>query len=1047
MLSDKGREKIQDWGRRGRSFSIFQCSEHDAAQIAEILGKVILDLTTVYPSDLLDLPEPSGPVLLYNIAAEDAYENADALHRLVIRLILWENESVFLLSPDHSADWERGNVWLGDGKIDKNGLRLDSLSLILNQDRLIPTPAILDLVSDQPEMTYIEQQMADALNEKELCYRAQALIGRYHVDFLVEKNGSQVVVECDGKAYHSSDEAKEKDGERDSYLQGRGYPVRRFTGGEINSRGGAGRCVEQIEQVLDESQVDKSQGFPLDGNLDESQKEAVFTKPGQVCVLAPAGSGKTLVLTNRGIHLVNEGFCEHRVLALAFNSEARKEMQKRLQKMGFSDVKRQVHTFNSYGANLLADRYALTGRGFAAYEDKEYSKRLFAVVEKHCGELRRKRGASQPLKEAIENTKHELVSPGRFLEPVCRSLIKGKCPKEADPIWSEVFEEFIQWQKGSDHLVFADQVYLAVRELAEDPNLRRKKQMSLDALLIDEFQDLDATQLMLIEILALGHGNLFVVGDDDQMIYGWRGADIERLRRFLKDPHTRKVTLSTNYRSSQLIVRHAGFLISHNTQREEKKIEAQASASQGKVELFIGSDLAQETAFLVQSLQEAKEAGFEWGEIAVLVRYRDLYRAVVDALQRAGIPYFCKEKPVFYSRRAAGAMIGYFAAVLDWPSPPRDVWKAILHVPNRYLSDDYISRVNNAEKPVAFLRSGEGLTTSKSDIEKRRKVVQLLDHLQGLHELEKTDPSDANALFRKIDGAFALNRHFKQQRGISDDNDTADEGLILEQLEELSKKFANPHDFLKYCEAQRDSEEENKEREENSNGHDVTVQVMTIHRAKGKEWRGVALFHLESRNNSSYESDEKEKESVEEERRVVYVGATRAIETLWVTAERGKKSRFVDELFRDPGFRDRDPQQEIEYRQERLGNLKQEIDQLKTEENQERIKVDRAQGIERDRVRRELDAVKEGAGFLRRLLWRLGLKSARLRQLKKDCQTVEKANQAEQRVGQIQSQLNAKRKRTEEISEEMDRLRREVMFRRILSDPIEESNSSQAAPF
>ncbi|HEX04976.1 MAG TPA: DUF559 domain-containing protein, partial [Bacteroidetes bacterium] len=419
-------------------------------------------------------------------------------------------------------------------------------------------------------MTYIEDLMAKALRKKELSSKAQALIGRYHVDFLVEKNGAQVVVECDGKAYHSSAEAKEKDKERDSYLRAQGYPVLRFTGGEINSR--VGRCVEQIEQALDESQVEKSQGFLMDDKLDDSQQKAVFTKPGQVCVLAPAGSGKTLVLTNRGIHLVNEGFHEYRVLAMAFNSEARKDMQKRLRKMGFSDVKRQVHTFNSYGANLLADRYALTGRGFDAYADKEYSKKLFAVVEKHCGELRRKRGASQPLKEAIENTKRELVSPGRFLEPVCRGLIKGKWPKEDNPIWSEIFEDFLQWQKGSDHLTFADQVYLAVRELAEDPILRRKTQMSLDALLIDEFQDLDAAQSMLIEILALGHGNLFVVGDDDQMIYGWRGADIERLRRFLKDPHTRKVTLSTNYRSSQLVVRHAGFLISHNTQREEKKI-------------------------------------------------------------------------------------------------------------------------------------------------------------------------------------------------------------------------------------------------------------------------------------------------------------------------------------------------------------------------------------------------------------------------------------------------------------------------------------------
>ncbi|MCK4580271.1 MAG: UvrD-helicase domain-containing protein, partial [Dehalococcoidia bacterium] len=343
------------------------------------------------------------------------------------------------MSPDRSEEWQRGDLWLGDGKIDWKGLRLDSLSLILNQDRLIlPAPDILDHVSGQPEMTYIEQRMADALDAKGLCYRAQALIGRYHVDFLVEKNGAQVVVECDGIVYHSSDEAKKKDRERDSYLKKRDYPVLRFAGGEINSR--VNRCVEQIEQVLDESRMEQSQVFPTDDNLDDSQKKAVFTNPGQVCVLAPAGSGKTLVLTNRGIYLVSEGFHEHRVLAMAFNKKAREEMQERLKKRNFSQVKHQVHTFNSYGAQLLTGRYSLKGKGFAADEDGQYFDMLFTVIEEHCGELWKIRGATQSLKEAIQKTKRQLAPPGKFLEPVCRGLIKGVCPKKTDPVWSAVFE-------------------------------------------------------------------------------------------------------------------------------------------------------------------------------------------------------------------------------------------------------------------------------------------------------------------------------------------------------------------------------------------------------------------------------------------------------------------------------------------------------------------------------------------------------------------------------------------------------------------------------
>lgn len=1034
MLSDEGREKIQSWGRRKRSFSIFQSSEHDTAQIADILGEVIPDLTTVHPADLLDLPDSSAPLLLYNITSEDAYENAGALHRLVIRLILWKNEPVFLLSPASSEEWERGNVWRGDGEIDKKGLRLDSLSLILNQDRLIlPTPAILNLVSDQPEMTYIEEQMAKALGEKGLCFRAQALIGRYHVDFLVEKNGAQVVVECDGIVYHSSDEAKRKDKKRDSYLQGRGYPVLRFTGGKINNR--VGCCVERIEQVLDESRMDQSQVLPMDDNLDGSQKKAVSTNPGQVCVLAPAGSGKTLVLTNRGIHLVNEGFDERRVLAMAFNKKAREEMQERLRKMGFSEVKRQVHTFNSYGAQLLTDRYSLKGKGFAAYEDRQYFKILFSVLENHCGELRRIKGSTQSLKDAIQKIKGELVPPGQSLEPVCRKFIREGCPKKTDPVWSAVFEEFLQWQKDSEHLTFADQVYLAVRELAEDPELRRRTQMSLDALLVDEFQDLDPAQSALVEILTTGHGNLFVVGDDDQMIYGWRGADIRRLRGFSNDRRTQTVTLSTNYRSSQLVVRHAGFLIEHNKEREKKEVAARVAAPRGAVEIFIGEDLAQEKDFLVKSLKETRGEEVHWSEFAVLVRYKELYRAVMDALRAAGIPFFCEEKAALYSRYPARALMGYFTAILDWPSPPKEIWGDILTVPNRYLSNEYVNQVGLAADPIAVLRSGKDLKDGQ-----RKKVNRLLESLENLNKALADHPSNAHELFQRIDAVFRLAAHFKQERGFSEDNDVADEGLVLDQLKEAAKQFSDSREFLEHCEIEREQEKTGR-KETGEEDHDA-VQVMTIHKAKGKEWRGVVLFHLEWRQGS-YESEEEQKRIEEEERRVVYVGATRAIEMLWVTAGRKSKSCFVDELFRDPGFRERDLRQEIEYRQERLGSLKREIDQLKTEENQELIKVDRSQGIDRDQLRSEFDAVRKGAGLLRRLLWCLGLKSTYLRHLEKDCCILEEADQAKQRIDQIQSQINGKGDRIEEISEEMDRLKREERFRRILATPIDTNGSSK----
>ena len=1047
MISEIGRNKVQDWGRRRRSFSIFQCSENDAAEIAGALSDGIPELITVHLSDLPDLPETSGPILLYNITSEEAYKNANALHRLVLRLIRWEDQPLFLLSPNHSEEWEKGNLWLGDGEIDSRGLRLDALTLILKQDSvIIPRTSILDLASDQPEMTYIEQQMAKALGAQWISFKAQALIGRYHVDFLLEKNGAQVVVECDGKAYHSSDEARETDRERDSYLQERGYPVLRFTGGEINGR--ISWCVEQIQRALDKSQEDKSQGFRMDDNLDDSQQKAVFTNPGQVCVLAPAGSGKTKVLTNRGIHLLSEGFREHRVLAMAFNKKAREDMQARLREMGFSGVDLQVHTFNSYGAQLLDGRYSLKGSGFTPNEHEQYSRKLFAVLEKHCGELRKIRRSGRSLRDAIERTKRELTYPGQFLEPACKEVIKGKRPEKSAPVWSTLFEDFLQWQEENDHLTFADQVYLAVRELAEDQDLRRQTQMSIDALLIDEFQDLDAAQLMLVEILALGHSNLFVVGDDDQMIYGWRGADIGRLRSFLKDPNTRKIVLSTNYRSSQLVVRHAGYLISHNEDREAKNVHPKVGAFRGKVELFIGDDIGQECSFLLQALNGARAEGLQWKELAVLVRYTDLYHAVLDALNRASIPVDPKDNATLYSTRAARAVVGYFMGVLDWPSPPGSVLRDILNVPNRFLSYKYVDQISRHANPIAILRAGKDLNDSQ-----REKVLSLLKKLEEANDALKPDSSSAHDLFQSIDVIFRLTTYFKKESGASDDNDAADYGLVIDQLREKAKQFSDPRQFLAYCIDEREKEEKEpvsagKSTDHGSNSKDV-VELTTIHKAKGKEWRGVVLFHQEWRKPYSFEklSSDDKKSLEEEERRVLYVGATRAREALWVTAERGKKSRFVDELFTNPQFNDVDVSQQLGYRKDRLEKIEQQISSLQEERNQEQIAVDRAQGIDRDSVRKELDARKQSMGFFKRLLFSIGIGGSRVRQLKKDFEIAERAARAGQRIQEIDGRIVTIEDTKRTILEEMDRLEREEKFRQILSDPIGEDTEDQGPPF
>ncbi len=1015
-------------------------------EIAQLLNEIIPDLTTIEARDLPGLQDITGPTLLYNITSEEAYDNADSLHRLVLRLVRWEDQPIFLLTPDPSAQWERGNLWLENGKIDNNGLRLDALTLVLKQDSVhIPDTAVLDLASDRPEMTPIEERMAKELDAKELSFTAQALIGRYHVDFLVEENGTQVVVECDGKLYHSSDEAKKTDEERDSYLQSRGYPVLRFTGGEINHS--VEHCVEQIVQVLDKSQVKRSQDFPVDANLDDSQRRAVFTDPGQVCVLAPAGSGKTKVLTNRGIHLINEGFREHLVLALAFNKKAREEMQKRLKNMGFSEVKSQIHTFNSYGVQLLRQKpYSLSGSDFAKHEaDKRYSETLFEIIQGHfVDERKRKKNFNTYSKEAIRNTKGQMTAPGEFLQPMCRRYIAGGCPEAGDAIWSQIFEEFLQWQKDTDHLTFADQVYLAVRELAGDPTLRRRTQMSIDTLLIDEFQDLDAAQYMLVEILSLGHGNLFVVGDDDQMIYSWRGADIERMRKFLKDPNTTKIPLSTNYRSSQLVVRHAGYLISNNADREVKNVYANKGVPKGQVELFVGKDMAQESSFLVQALKEARADGLQWKDLAVLVRYKELYTPLMRALNRADIPYVCEAKGRLYSTRAARTMAAYFEAVLQWPSP--HAWNDILNVPNKYLNYEYVDQINSSTSPIELLQSGKGLNESQ-----KKNVNDFLRNMENLSKYARTAQPSANDLFEAISTTLKVKDSFKQQRTVSENNDTADEGLAIDLIREDAMKFPTPREFLDFCKEQQDREESESgdEKQKDEDANKDAVRVMTIHKAKGMEWRGVVLFHQEWRKPYDLEklsSDEKKKLE-EEERRVVYVGATRAIESLWVTAERKKRSAFVDELFKDPEFEGLNVPHKIQIQKRRLETLRDSIDRLQNEKGEKQIVVDRGQGMEQAHIQHEIDTIEQDMGFIRRLLLRLGFAPFRLKQLRDDLEVVTEAVRAQERMAEIDHEMDAKNATVDEIQETIDRMEREERFRRLLADPEERTQDKDKVPF
>jgi superfamily I DNA/RNA helicase/very-short-patch-repair endonuclease len=388
--------------------------------------------------------------------------------------------------------------------------------------------------------TPIEEKMRTALEGQELPYQPQVRLGRQVVDFLVSANAqnSQVVVECESKAYHEPSKSPE------SLASLAGYPLCRFSGSEIEAD--VDKCIRTIQAAV------HYQALPahgLDDDLDTSQQAAVATISGPIRVLAPAGSGKTKTLVNRILHLLNRGIAAERILALAFNKKAKDEMQDRLERRGVRGV--EVRTFHSFGYEIVREG---SGWTFGGSTQKKTAKALMksAILEHTQLPGLRNQDPLDAFLAGLRRAKMELPA---------LSTVTVEYGEKIYPL-EPIFHSYLKKQVSASFLDFDDMIYLAVRLLLENSSLRHIHQSRFEFVLVDEFQDLNEAQLLLLQIIGLPENNIFAVGDDDQMIYGFRGADVKHIVEFEKRfPIASTHVLNTNYRSSRMIVRHTGWLI------------------------------------------------------------------------------------------------------------------------------------------------------------------------------------------------------------------------------------------------------------------------------------------------------------------------------------------------------------------------------------------------------------------------------------------------------------------------------------------------------
>ena len=375
----------------------------------------------------------------------------------------------------------------------------------------------------------------------------------------------------------------------------------------------------------DFSEAAGSTGFPLDPHQDRAARHL----EGPIRVLAPAGSGKTRTLTARITRMIAGGIPAERILALAFNTKAAEEMTNRLSTRAAEKV--QTRTFHSIGYEIVRE---MGGWRYDSANEQRVSELAESVVREHLtlpthpGERRR----------LIASALSVLAQGKSRLTPYREmAVIHGEDEQQL----GETFREWVAAQRSQYLLSFTDMIYFALCGLAEDSALRRRWQSRFDFILVDEFQDLNAAQMLLLRILALPQNNLFVVGDDDQLIYAWRGAEERHILDFeTLYPGAESVVLATNYRSGKRIVRHGRWLIEHNPERVEKDIRPSGSAELGQVEITLEETPDGQARAAVDWIRRIKDAeSLEWSDFGLLFRINKDAKRLERALAAAGIPY------------------------------------------------------------------------------------------------------------------------------------------------------------------------------------------------------------------------------------------------------------------------------------------------------------------------------------------------------------------------------------------------------------------------
>ena len=610
--------------------------------------------------------------------------------------------------------------------------------------------------------------------------------------------------------------------------------------------------------------------------LNTEQLKAVKDTEGAVLVFAGAGSGKTRVLTHRIIHLIEEmNVPDYNVLAITFTNKATAEMKQRLDDMlGVNRV--WVSTFHSLCVKILfryADRLGYNG-SFSIF-DESASKRLIQKV------LREKQIEDDKCKEKFLNhisaAKNAGLAPDAYFNKI-------RATEKDAMLISEIYERYEELLFENNAMDFDGLLTNCVKLLTEHDDVREQYQNKFRYIHVDEFQDTNEIQMRIVKLLAGKWGNVFVVGDDDQSIYGWRGANIRNILEFEKNfPSARVYKLEQNYRSTQQILDAANRLIRHNRDRKSKELFSDNKQG-AKVEYVYATSDYNEADVVLSTIANLKRYNaYTNGDFAILVRNNSLTRLFERSLSSARIPYRVFGGFKFFDRKEILDVVAYMRLIVN----PKDseALTRIINFPKRGIGDTTIATLEQYATD-----SGRHLND----------VIEDIDNVDCLSNAVKNKISNFNMLINEL-SLECVNAPLKDFADYLVKRVGFKEAYLSTGKEEDETRWENIDEFLRYIEETTEQNEDMKLSEflqslalSNERDSDVDdeecVTIATMHSAKGLEFNVVFIVACEEGIIPS--SMSLRDNGVEEERRVMYVAMTRARERLYVSCVKGYRNKF-----------------------------------------------------------------------------------------------------------------------------------------------------------